>query len=243
MSRVLSLLDDLLLVVVLGAGSWFGYQAVRPDRPAPPVRPPALVEEAESPTLRTLETLDVKGRAPRTGYDRKLFGVGSVDLDRNGCDVRNDVLRRDLTDLVFKPGTGDCKVQHGRLDDPYTGWQVELADVEIDHVVALSDAWQKGAQQLSPEERVRFGNDPRNLLAVSAQLNRQKGAADAATWLPPNKDFRCEYVTTQVEVKAAYGLWLTAAEREVMAHILRSCPPAGPTPRSPTRSGTTTSDS
>lgn len=178
-----------------------------------------------SAALVALGSLPVKGRAPSTGYDRKLFGVGAVDPDRNGCDYRNDTLRRDLVDVEVKPGTNGCKVLRGRLLDPYTGEAVVFDSagapgaVEIDHVVALSDAWQKGAQQLTPEQRFAFGNDPRNLLAVSSSANRQKGDGDAATWLP-RRAFRCEYVTTQVEVKQAYRLWVTEAERDAMARVL-----------------------
>ena len=221
MKRLLSKLDDLLLVAVLAGGGWLGYQHVTDE----PQRPPAaVVDEGPSVELAALDRLPVKGRAPKTGYDRKLFGVGSVDLDRNGCDVRNDTLRRDLDEVVLVPGTQECKVAGGRLEDPYTGDLLTYApgdrQIEVDHVVALSDAWQKGAQQLSPEQRIRLGNDPRNLLAVSATATRQKGDGDAATWLP-RPGFRCEYVRRQVEVKAAYDLWVTEAERARMAEVLR----------------------
>ncbi|MDC7122678.1 DUF1524 domain-containing protein [Cellulomonas fimi] len=188
--------------------------------------------------LATLGLLAVKGRAPRTGYDRDLFAYRQVDLDGNGCDTRNDVLRRDLTGVVLKPGTQDCVVQSGTLADPYSGTSIAFvrgdstsADVQIDHVVALSDAWQKGAQHLDDAARQRLGNDPLNLLAVSGPLNTQKGDGDAATWLPPNTAYRCAYVARQVAVKHAYGLWVTAAERDAIAGVLASCPdeplPAG----------------
>lgn len=190
--------------------------------------------------LAALGLLEVKGRAPKTGYDRDLFAYREVDLDGNGCDTRNDVLRRDLTDVVLKPGTQDCVVQSGTLADPYSGTSIAFvrgastsADVQVDHVVALSDAWQKGAQQLDRAARERLGNDPLNLLAVSGPLNTQKGDGDAATWLPPHKAFRCAYVARQVAVKHAYGLWVTAAERDAIAGVLASCPdeplPAGAT--------------
>jgi hypothetical protein len=235
--RFLSWADRALLVLVVAGGAAFGYQHLRAgddgaDRPqqVEAGRDDAAVEG--SPILRALDRLPVKGRAPRTGYDRALFGVGSVDLDRNGCDVRNDTLRRDLLDVEVKPGTNGCKVLRGRLLDPYTGKDLNFdADggatraIEVDHVVALSDAWQKGAQQLSPDERVHFGNDPRNLLAVSATANRRKGDSDAATWLP-RRSFRCEYVTRQIVLKSAYGLWVTAAERDAMRRVLTTdCSP------------------
>ncbi|MFC4613179.1 HNH endonuclease family protein [Cellulomonas algicola] len=190
--------------------------------------------------LVALGLLEVKGRAPKTGYDRDLFAYRGVDLDGNGCDTRNDVLRRDLTAVTLKPGTQDCVVLSGTLADPYSGTSIPFvrgestsADVQIDHVVALSDAWQKGAQRLDDAARQRLGNDPLNLLAVSGPLNTQKGDGDAATWLPPNTAYRCAYVARQVAVKYAYGLWVTAAERDAIAGVLASCPdeplPAGST--------------
>jgi hypothetical protein len=178
-----------------------------------------------------LGTLAVKGRAPKTGYDRDEFGPSWADIDRNGCDQRNDVLARDMTDETFKPGTHDCVVLTGRLADPYTGRDIAFtrgqdtsADVQIDHVVALSDAWQKGAQQLDAETRKMFGNDPLNLMAADGPTNGAKSDSDAATWLPPNRQFRCDYVARQVAVKAKYRLWVTAAERDAIAGVLAGCP-------------------
>ena len=232
--RVLSWLDDLLLAGIVAAGGAWGYQQVaeREEPPVPVERglPPASTSEAFEP-LEVLATLDVKGRAPKTGYDRKRFGVGAVDLDRNGCDHRNDTLRRDLTTAVLRPTTPACVVEAGSMTDPYTGDDVSFvrgtnpSPIEIDHLVALSDAWQKGAQQWSPEKLVQFGNDPRNLIAVSHAANRAKGDGDAATWLPPNTAFRCSYVSRQIEVKATYGLWVTDAERSAMAGVLAGCTP------------------
>ncbi|GGC02582.1 HNH endonuclease family protein [Cellulomonas carbonis] len=176
-----------------------------------------------------LASLEVAGRAPMTGYDRDQFGQAWADADRNGCDTRNDVLRRDLTDVVLDERTGGCVVLTGTLVDPYGGGTIAFergersADVQVDHVVALADAWQKGAQQWTPAQRELFANDPANLLAVDGPLNQQKGAGDAATWLPPERGFRCRYVLLQVRVKAAYGLRVTAAERDAMDRWLDRC--------------------
>jgi hypothetical protein len=188
--------------------------------------------------LGTVALLPVKGRAPKTGYTRDQFGPAWQDVDHNGCDTRNDVLRRDLTAVVSKPGTHDCVVLSGVLADPYSGRTISFtrgqdtsAAVQIDHVVALSDAWQKGAQQWDAGRRAALGNDPLNLLAVDGPVNAQKGDGDTATWLPPNKAYRCAYVARQVGVKYTYGLWVTAAERDAMVSVLSSCPdeplPAG----------------
>jgi uncharacterized protein DUF1524/excalibur calcium-binding domain-containing protein len=180
--------------------------------------------------LAALAALPVKGRAPRTGYQRELFGQAWSDVDRNGCDTRNDVLRRDLTAYVVRTGTRGCLVLRGTLHDPYTGTTIAFlrgqstsGRVQIDHVVALSDAWQKGAQQLSYERRTAFANDPLNLLAVDGPTNQRKGDGDAATWLPPQRAYRCAYVARQVAVKQRYRLWVTAAEREAITRVLRSC--------------------
>ncbi|WP_426734423.1 HNH endonuclease family protein [Glutamicibacter sp. 2E12] len=178
-----------------------------------------------------MKEIPIKGRAPKTGYDRDLFGNGWGDPDRNGCDARNDILARDLTVHSYKPGTRECVVLTGTLLDPFTGKTIEFQRgqgtsnaVQIDHVVALSDAWQKGAQQLTPERRVAFSNDPLNLLAVDGPSNASKGDSDAATWLPPNRGFWCEYVTRQIEVKHKYDLWMTKAEHDATDQVLeRRC--------------------
>ena len=178
-------------------------------------------------TLSLLETLTVKGKAPKTGYSRSAFSHWR-DPDRNGWDARNDILKRDLINVVFKEDTGECKVVSGLLNDPYSGLAIEFtlgkSDVDIDHVVALSHAWQVGAFQWSDAKRLEFANDPLNLLAVSARLNRQKGDGDAATWLPPAKSYRCAYVSRQVVVKVKYGLWITAPEKSAIQRVLASCP-------------------
>ncbi|QOD04296.1 DUF1524 domain-containing protein [Pseudarthrobacter sp. BIM B-2242] len=176
-----------------------------------------------------LATLPIKGRAPKTGYDRALFGQAWMDVDRNGCDTRNDILKRDLTAIEYTNSV-PCKVQSGTLADPYTGTTISFlrgsatsSAVQIDHVVALSDAWQKGAQQLTTEQRTAFANDPLNLQSTDGPTNIKKGDGDAATWLPPNKGFRCEYVARQISVKATYSLWVTQAEHDAMARILADC--------------------
>jgi hypothetical protein len=174
-----------------------------------------------------IETLAVKGRAAKTGYDRSSFSHWR-DPDRNGCDARNDTLRRDLTNLVIKSDSNGCKVLGGVLADPYSGKNIDFVFgaslVDIDHVVALSNAWQTGAFQFTSEIRLQFANDPLNLLAVSASLNRQKGDGDAATWLPPTKSYRCQYVARQIAVKKKYGLWLTKPEKVAMSTLLAKCP-------------------
>ena len=191
----------------------------------------ASANAADFDPIKAIETLAVKGRAPKTGYSRSAFGPAWSDVDRNGCDTRNDILKRDLTQITFRAKTKDCVVESGLLLDPFSGENINFqrgektsALVQIDHVVALSNAWQTGAFKLNLAQRTAFANDPSNLLAVKGKLNSQKGDGDAATWLPPRKSYRCEYVTKQVMVKAKYGLWLTAPEKAAILKILKSCP-------------------
>jgi hypothetical protein len=166
-----------------------------------------------------------------TGYDRELFGPAWADVDHNGCDTRNDVLRRDLEEVTLRAGTNECVVASGTFPDPYSGKTIAFVRgqdtsslVQVDHVVALADAWQKGAQAWTAGQREVFANDPLNLLSTKGELNSEKGAGDTATWLPPNTAFRCEYVARQVAVKVAYGLWVTQAERDAMVRVLSPCP-------------------
>lgn len=189
------------------------------------------VEAVPTSAEEVLNTLAVKGRAPKTGYARSAFGQSWADVDRNGCDTRNDILKRDLTAVVFKVKTRDCVVESGILIDRFSGETINFVrgnvssmEVQIDHVVALSNAWQTGAFKLSLGQRTALANDPMNLFAVKGRLNSQKGDGDAATWLPPLKSFRCNYVSQQIAVKAKYGLWVTAPEKAAILSILSKCP-------------------
>jgi hypothetical protein len=236
------------LVLVASVVAFSGGAAGLPDVGTPPAAftdeapadPSAVVSPPEDPTVvvpdattdttaaALLATLPVKGKAPKTGYDREgEFGSAWIDVDRNGCDTRNDILTRDLTDTVTLP---NCKVASGTLVSPFTGATINFvrgedtsALVQIDHVVALSNAWQTGAQQLTQGQRIALANDPINLLAVDGRSNSQKGDGDTATWLPSNRDVRCSYVARQISVKATYGLWVVPAERDAMSRILENC--------------------
>ena len=185
------------------------------------------VEHDENAPLATeiLEKLEVKGRAPKTGYMREEFYDGWPEVD--GCSLRQRILKRELGDSAVLDG---CYVIAGEYDEPYTGEhrvlsnREQVAEIQIDHVVALSDAWQKGAQYKTTEERYRIATDPLNLLAVDGGANKQKSDGDAATWLPKNKKFRCQYVARQVSVKYKYGLWVTQAEKDAISRILANCP-------------------
>ena len=223
----------IVLAVLVSLGVWLmnEYRSVNPAPAAPQ-------QTAEQPVFRTpdatnsslaltaLDTLPVKGRAPKTGYARTQFGDGWASI--NGCDTRNRILHRDLTHAVV---SDDCKVMSGTLQDPYTGkvimfqrGETTSALVQIDHVVPLSNAWQTGAQQLTPEQREALANDPLELLAVDGVANQQKSDGDAATWLPSNKAFRCQYIARQIAVKQKYNLWVTPSEKQAMQGALSKCP-------------------
>lgn len=195
------------------------------DTTQPAQVPPA--SSTSSPALKVLGTLAVKGRAPKTGYSREQFGGVWADIDGT-CDARDVILQRDLVDTKVND---KCQVTSGVLHDPYTGKTIDFtrgpstsASVQIDHVVAISDAWQTGAQQLTPAERKAMYVDPLELLAVDGPANQQKSDGDAATWLPSNKAFRCQYVARQIAVKAKYRLWVTPAEKQAIQAVLSKCP-------------------
>ena len=173
-----------------------------------------------------LERLEVKGRAPKTGYSREEFYKTWPAVE--GCSLRQRIIKREFGETAV---LDECNVVAGEFDEPYTGEHLKFNSkeeiskgVQIDHVVALSDAWQKGAQYMSKETRYEMATDPLNLLAVDAKANQGKSDGDAATWLPKNKKFRCQYVARQVSVKRKYALWVTEAEKTAIREVLVTCP-------------------
>lgn len=175
-----------------------------------------------------LAQLEIKGRAPKTGYTRDEFYKTWPTIE--GCSLRQRIIRREVGETAVL-ADDECTVISGTFVEPYTGKTLEFREksdfstgIQIDHVVALSDAWQKGAQQLSADERYNLATDPLNLLAVDSSANQQKSDGDAATWLPANKKFRCQYVARQVSVKYKYHLWVTQAEHDAILRILDTCP-------------------
>lgn len=191
--------------------------------PSPEASTPS-VDASSSQALAVAQGLQVRGRAPDTNYNREAFGSAWRDVDRNGCDTRNDILQRDFTTTIFKSGTGDCKVIGGTWTDPYSNESYTFDEApsgaQIDHVVSLKNAWQMGADQWSDDMRVEFANDPLNLRVTIASLNQQKSDSNAASWLPPFKPGRCNFIATQVAVKAKWNLYVTESEKEVFLAIL-----------------------
>lgn len=221
--RVISAALISLVVLLYGVNSEFNHQNdldKLPDKQTSSIPDNRLASNA-------LGKLAVKGRAPKTGYSREQFGGGWGQI--GGCDVRNLILRRDMTKLSLDEE--GCIVSSGQLKGPYTAKTINFKrgvgssnKVQIDHVVALSDAWQKGAQGLSEKRRLKLANDSLNLLAVDGKANIEKSDGDAATWLPPNKEYRCRYIARQIAVKIKYLLWVTSAEKSAMGQVLNKCP-------------------
>ena len=182
---------------------------------------------SEDSALSVLEKLEIKGRAPKTGYARTEFYNNWPNI--NGCSLRQIIIKRELGDTAVTDE--NCNVISGTFTEAYTGNVMTFyqksdfsSKIQIDHIVALSDAWQKGAQYQSKEERYNLATDPLNLIAVDSSANQQKSDGDAATWLPSNKAFRCQYVARQVSVKYKYGLWITQAEHDAIYNVLQKCP-------------------
>ncbi|WP_125962746.1 HNH endonuclease family protein [Bifidobacterium dolichotidis] len=220
--RVLILL---ILAIVVGIIIGFALPHVNDDAARLTGRYTATGTAAE-----TLEKLPVQDGGAVEGYDRELFGYRTTDDDGNGCDVRDDVLARDMTNVVFTK-RGSCKVKSGDLQDPYTGQLIHFkrgkttsSAVQIDHVVALENAWRSGASEWDASKRLQFGNDMYNLLAVDGPANQDKGSKSAAYWLPTNGEYRCDYVARQIGVKDKYGLSVTTPEKRAMLSILHGCP-------------------
>jgi hypothetical protein len=206
-------------------GQYFWQDLSQPPQPETAIAP--LVDNGQALAIEALADLEIKGRAPKTGYSRAEFGNGWANWSK--CDIRQKILIRDLENVTLSDD--GCTVLSGVLHDSYAAKEINFqrgastsSAVQIDHVVALSDAWQKGAQGWTKTKRVELANDDLELLAVDGKSNQQKSDGDAATWLPPNKPFRCQYVARQIAVKAKYQLWLTAAEHDAMAKILSACP-------------------
>ena len=186
----------------------------------------------DEPAIKAKDVLDllsVKGRAPKTGYSRNLFYETWPSID--GCSLRQHIIKREMGSTAVISNEDNCSVVSGEYDEPYTGSHMIFyqksdftSGIQIDHIVALSDAWQKGAQNISPEERYNLATDPLNLIAVDSKANQNKADGDAATWLPSNKSFRCAYIARQISVKYKYHLWVTNAEKEAMKRILDRCP-------------------
>ena len=197
----------------------------------PPLRSgQALSSLPDSEAARQLRELTVRESVDdpaAPAYDREAFGQRWADTDHNGCDTRNDILARDLKTISDRRNT--CVITAGQLADPYSGkWidfrKKEASKVQIDHVVALENAWQSGAYNLTQEDREALANDPDNLLAVNGHDNMAKGSKSADQWMPPNTAYACTYASKQVQIKNRYALTVTTPEKQALADALATCP-------------------
>lgn len=230
---------SLLAVAIAG---WAVIGLSTPHREAVPAQPISSAETV-APITWTMTAEEINQRLqllaiaqpaeadPQTpAYERDEFGTRWADVDRNGCDTRNDILNRDLTDLAHKTGTNDCKVVAGTLHDPYTGQTIqtttpqELGDqIDVDHIVPLNLAWFHGAATWTPEQRRAFANDPANLRAVDATTNSSKNDEGPSTWEPPNAAYRCQFAAAYVDVADAYKLTLPPADHDSLTSTLARC--------------------
>lgn len=186
----------------------------------------------------TLAGLRAAGKGPMTEYSgnrEKLFGPAWTDKAKgvamagNKCDTRNDILKRDLTQV--KLDKDGCTVLSGKLWDPYNAQWIDFqrgkatsSKVQIDHIIPLGNAWATGAPKLTQEQRVALANDPRNLIAVDGPTNGQKSDKDASGWRPKNRAVWCYYAASQIRVKSLYSLYVTAAEKNALEEMLDTCP-------------------
>lgn len=181
----------------------------------------------ENLAINALGKLSIKPTLSNDDYERKLFGSGWADW--RGCNTRQKILNRDMKNI--KLDKNGCAIISGTLVDPYTGKEINLNSksavskkVQIDHVVALSNAWQTGAKQWDTAKRKQLANDDLELIAVSSSANQAKSDGDASQWLPDNRRFRCQYVARQIAVKIKYKLWITNDEHNAMSKVLATCP-------------------
>lgn len=225
MRRVVGIVAAVLVVAgcadfELPAGGVTARPSATGDAPVAKV-PAAAVARAKMQLSRLTVGLERDG-----GYERtRDFGPAwSVDVDRNGCGARDDILRRDLTKVQLR---GRCTVVAGVLADPYTGRTVpfakaDAAKVQIDHVVALGAAWSRGARDWPQATRERFANDPGNLLATTASANQSKSDRGPGKWLP-RPAYRCAYAVRWVGVSAAYALVVTPPDKASLSLVLARC--------------------
>ena len=228
----------LIAVLIALAGCTFEWQLEGPTGPAlVPVGQGDVPAGTLDPpgAAAALAGLPVADKAPLEGYERDcgegegcVFGPAWADVDRNGCDQRNDVLHRDLTGVQVREGTGGCVVVAGTLDDPYTGSVVpfvkaEASEVPIDHVVPLAAAWVQGAAAWPADQRRAFANDLGNLIATTQSVNSSKSDSTAEEWVPPDPAYGCSYATVVVTVKDRYSLSVTPAEARALEDLLATC--------------------
>lgn len=219
-SKVVAVAAALLIVGLLGGRWWLNVARV------PPV---PVAEEAIAHAQDAAARLRIVDPLPLDEYDRDFFGPAWQRVEPQLCDTRNEVLQEWLSDVIIA-APHECSVESGWFVDPYTGHYIEFLrgpetskEVHVDHVVALADAWRKGAAEWSPPQAQEFANDPLNLIPTQGWVNEAKGADDAASWMPHNEGFWCSFAVQQVLVKDKYDLGVTDAEVAKLLAALDTC--------------------
>lgn len=176
------------------------------------------------------------------GYDRERYFGGWASNGCGSATTRDTILARDLKGAVKNPR---CQVTSGTLADPYTGRTIQFrrgrntsSAVQIDHVVALLDAWESGARDWDQAKRVQYANSPDVLLASDGPANMAKGSGldvngtalyrpqDSGApdvWMPDNKAYRCDYMAKRATIKSKWGLTMTPREKQQTVSVLSQC--------------------
>ncbi|NMW64191.1 HNH endonuclease [Mobiluncus mulieris] len=224
-------LGDIALVILAGLCAWAVIPGLGPELanlPTPgfscQVKPHSKVDVVDA--WQELCSLRLRQDSGPGGYKRDFFG-GWKDLDHDGCDTRAEILARDFRHARFDSAK-PCRLVGGVFHDPYTGKTTSFtaapgAVVQIDHVVALGDAWASGANQWSNTQRQKYANDPAVLLAADGKANQDKGKLAADGWMPQNKSFRCAYARQQINIKYRWDLSVTPPERQALLLALSRC--------------------
>lgn len=224
------LISGLVIITALSLSAWLvtSHQLQLAKQSQASTSQTSTTDSTNADTAQAaLNKLAVHESETGDDYERSLFSSSWASW--RDCNVRQKILNRDIKNPRL--GNDGCTVVGGTLNDPYTGQTIELTTksavsrkVQIDHVVALSNAWQTGARYLSQEQRKALANDDLELIAVSSGANQDKSDGDASEWLPENKSFRCQYVARQIAVKLKYSLWVTSDEKAAMTKVLNDCP-------------------
>lgn len=168
---------------------------------------------AEGSASQVLTGLLVASEGSVAGYDRSLFG-GWIDADGDSCNTRQEVLLAEsLKQPVIGPGCSVSGLWRSFLDN--VEWR-NASRLDVDHHVALEEAWQSGASQWSADQRRSFANDLDyfgSLNAVTDTVNSSKGSGDPAEWMPPFAAASCNYVTMWVLTKHRWRLSVDPAKR------------------------------
>ncbi|KAF2743874.1 secreted protein-like protein [Sporormia fimetaria CBS 119925] len=182
--------------------------------------PPNIPSTSSAKSL--LSGLTVAAQGPQTGYSRDLFPHW-ITPSGTSCNTRETVLKRDGTNVVTDAA---CASTSGSWYSPFDGatWSA-ASDVDIDHMVPLSNAWKSGAANWSASKRQQFANDLTNpqLIAVTDDVNQAKGDKGPEAWKPPRTAYYCTYAKMWVKVKSVYGLTITSSEKSALTSMLNTC--------------------